>query len=379
MAEKNYYEILGVDRKATDDEIKKAYRALAKKYHPDLHPGDKEAEAKLKEVNEANEVLSDPQKRAAYDYELEHPGASAGGGTGFSGSGFSGFGDIFSEFFSGFGGGGRAESSAEPGEDVQMEVSLSFLDAAKGCSKKIKYARRAPCQSCRGTGARGGTAYKTCEKCNGSGQVRYKQETMFGTTIRVAACDSCGGIGRKITDPCPGCKGRGFIQGETEITLNIPAGADTNSYIRKKGYGHASRKGGDPGDLIVVFRVEPHKLFKRKDRDLFIEVPISYSMAVCGGKIRVPSIDETFEYAIPEGTQSGTVFVVRGKGIKTRTGTGNMHITVQVEVPQKPTREQKQRIEAADGLFDMSKQREKMRSFSNQVKSLYGEDPYGKK
>ena len=379
MADKNYYEILGVGRKATEDEIKSAYRKLVKQYHPDLHPNDANAAAKFKEVNEANEVLSDPQKRAAYDYELDHPGmrGGAGGFSGFGGgfSGFSGFSDIFSDFFSGFGGGTASSASAEQGEDITREVVLSFLDAAKGCTKEIRYSRNEPCQSCRGTGAKNGTAYKTCEKCKGTGQVRYTQDTLFGRTIRMAVCDACGGTGKKITEMCPDCKGKGYTRKETVVTLNIPAGADTNSYIRKKGYGQASSKGGAPGDLIVIFRVEPHKIFKRKERDLYVELPVSFKTAALGGKVKVPGIDETFEYLIPEGTQSGTVFCVRGKGIKTRTGTGIMYITVVVEVPSKLTREQKREIEQFDAETDM-KQTAKMRAFRDNMQAMYGVDPY---
>ena len=379
MADKNYYEILGVDRKATDDEIKSAYRKLVKQYHPDLHPNDANAAAKFKEVNEAHEVLSDAQKRAAYDYELDHPGARGAGGfggAGFSGfSGFGGFGDIFNDIFSGFSSSSSSRASVQQGEDIQKEVVLSFLDAAKGCTKEIRYMRNEPCPSCKGTGAKNGTAYKTCDKCGGSGQVRYTQDTLFGRTIRVGTCDACGGTGKKLTEPCPDCKGKGYVRKETVVTLNIPAGADTNSYIRKKGYGQASSTGGAPGDLIVVFRVEPHKIFKRKDKDLYIELPISYKTAALGGKVRVPGIDETFEYLIPDGTQSGTVFCVRGRGLKTRTGTGNMYITVTVEVPTKLTREQKKQLEEFDGGVDL-RQTNKMRAFRDNMQSMYGQDPY---
>lgn len=388
MADKNYYEILGVDRKASEAEIKSAYRKLAKMYHPDLHPNDANAAAKFKEINEAYETLSDPQKKSAYDIELDHPGmrGGAGGFSGFGGgggfSGFGGFSDIFNDFFSGFGGGGerggdRSAPSAAPGEDVTREVVLSFLDAAKGCTKEIRYMRNEPCPTCKGTGAKNGTAYKTCDKCKGSGQVRYTQDTLFGRTIRMAVCPECGGTGKKITDACPDCKGKGYIRKETVVNLNIPAGADTNSYIRKKGFGHASARGGAPGDLIVVFRVEPHKIFKRKDKDLYVELPISFGTAALGGKVRVPGLDEPFEYLIPEGTQSGTVFCVRGKGIKTRTGTGNMYITVVVEVPARLTREQKKALEEFDAGTDM-RQTGKMRAFRDNMQAMYGIDPYKK-
>lgn len=378
MADKNYYEILGVDRKASDADIKAAYRKLVKQYHPDLHPGDANAAAKFKEVNEAHETLSDPQKRAAYDYELEHPGMRGGAG-GFGGAGFSGFGgfgDIFNEFFSGFGG-GSANAAPRQGEDITREVVLSFLDAAKGCTKEVRYVRNEPCKTCGGTGAKNGTAFKTCDKCKGTGQVRYAQDTLFGRTIRMAVCDACGGTGKKITEMCPDCKGKGYTRKETVVTLNIPAGADTNSYIRKKGYGHAAPNGGEAGDLIVVFRVEPHKFFKRKDKDLYIDLPVSFSTAALGGKVLVPGLDEPFEYLIPEGTQSGTVFCVRGKGLKTRLGTGNMYITVSVEIPAKLTREQKSALQEFDAGVDM-RQTAKMRAFRDNVQAMYGVDPYKK-
>ena len=376
MADKNYYEILGVDRKATDADIKAAYRKLVKQYHPDLHPNDANAAAKFKEINEANEVLSDAQKRAAYDYELDHPGAHAGGGFGGAGcSGFGGFGDIFNEFFSGFGGGASASAAQRQGEDVTREVVLSFLDAAKGCVKEVRYQRNEPCSACKGTGAKNGTSYKACEKCKGTGQIRYTQDTLFGRTIRVGVCDACGGLGKKIIEPCTVCKGKGYTRKDTVVTLNVPAGADTNSYIRKKGYGHAAAHGGEPGDLIVVFRVEPHKFFKRKDKDLYLELPVSFATAALGGKVQVPGLDDTFEYLIPEGTQSGTVFCVRGKGLKTRLGTGNMYITVIVEVPSKLTREQRAALQGFDAGVEM-RQTAKMRAFRDNVQSMYGVDPY---
>lgn len=384
MAEnnKNYYEILGVDRKASEADIKSAYRKLAKMYHPDLHPNDANAAAKFKEINEAYEVLSDQQKRSAYDYELDHPGMRSGGGFGGAGfgggGGFSGFGfgDIFNDLFSGFGGGGGSRAAQQrQGEDITREVVLSFLDAAKGCVKEIRYTRNAPCPSCKGTGAKNGTAFKTCDRCGGSGQVRTAQDTLFGRTIRVEECPDCRGTGKKVTEPCPDCRGRGYVRQETTVTLDIPAGADTNSYIRKKGYGQASATGGPPGDLIVIFRVEPHKIFARRDKDLFIELPISFRTAALGGKVQVPGIDETFELNIPEGTQSGTKFCMRGKGLKTRTGVGNMNITVTVEVPTRLSRDQRRELEAFDAQLDI-KQSGKMNAFRNNVQAMYGVDPY---
>ena len=379
MAEKkNYYEILGVSKTASEDEIKAAYKKLVKQYHPDLHPGDKLAAEKFKEINEANEVLSDKQKRAAYDYEQEHPGMGGfGGGAGAGGfGGFGGFGDIFDSIFQGFGGSASVQRDTT-GDDIQREMTLSFMDAAKGCTKEIVYSRNEPCKTCRGTGAKGGTAYKTCGKCGGKGQVRYTQDTMFGRTVRVGACPDCGGSGRIITDKCPDCKGKGSVRTETRVTLNIPAGVDNNSYIRKRGFGQAGVDGGAAGDLIVVFRVEPHKIFTRKNMDLYVDLPIPFATAALGGTVKVPDIDDAFDYQIPEGTQSGATFTVRGKGLKTRNGTGNLYLRVFVEVPTKLSKEQKKKLSEAAELFEV-KQFEKSRKYADNVSALYGKEPYMK-
>ena len=378
---KNYYEILGVDKKASADEIKSAYRKLAMKYHPDRNQGNAEAAEKFKEINEANETLSDQQKRAAYDYELEHPGMGGFGGFGggFEG-GFGGFGDIFSDIFGGFGGGfggGRAARS-EVGEDIQKEMSLSFMDAAKGCRKSFSYMRNEPCEACKGTGAKNGTEYSTCGKCQGKGVVQQVQNTMFGRTIRQSVCPDCGGSGRTIKEKCPDCKGKGAQRKETTVTLDIPAGVNTNSYMKKKGMGQAAPGGGVPGDLIVVFRVEPHKLFVRDNFDLKIDLPISFKTAALGGVVKVPSIDDTFDFTIPEGTQSGQVFTIRGKGIKSaRGGTGNLILRVLVEVPTRLSRDQKREIERLDADFEL-KQCERMKKYSDNVEALYGTKPFGK-
>jgi len=379
MEKKNYYEILGVSKTATEEEIKAAYKKLVKMYHPDLHPGDQNAAEKFKEVNEANEVLSDKQKRAAYDYELDHPGMGGMGGTGgFSGasgfSGFSGFGDIFDTIFQGFGGSASMQRDTS-GEDIQMEMRLSFMDAAKGCRREITYTRNEACPSCGGSGARGGTAYKTCPKCGGKGQVRFSQDTMFGRTVRVGACPDCGGRGKIITDKCPDCKGKGYLRRETTVTLDIPAGVDTGSYIKKRGFGQAGEDGGAAGDLIVVFRVEPHKLFQRKNMDLYLDLPVPYTTAMLGGTVKVPTVDDLFDYAIPEGTQSGTTFTIRGKGLRTRNGTGNLYLRILVELPTKLTREQKRKLaEAADGT-DI-RQYDKSKKYSDSISALYGANPY---
>lgn len=378
---KNYYETLGVDKNASADDIKKAYRTLVKKYHPDLHPGDKAAAEKFKEINEANEVLSDEKKRKQYDFEQEHPGFGGGNGgfSGFGGAGgFGGFEDIFGDIFGGFGGGTRSRAQTKTrGEDITVELSLSFLDAAKGCKREIVYTRNEPCSSCRGTGAKGGTAYKTCERCGGTGQVQYTQSNGFFRSVSVKACDECRGTGKKIIDACPDCKGKGYQKKSTKLTLDIPAGADTGSYIRKVGFGEASKNGGNPGDLIIVMKVEPSKIFKRKNFDLYVEVPISFKTAVAGGKIKIPLIDDVFEYSIPEGTQSGKTFFVRGKGIKSSRGTGDLYIIVTVEVPTKLSSKQKEMLNMFDEETDY-KNCPQMKQYKDNIETMYGKNPYEK-
>ena len=373
---KNYYEILGVDKKATPEEIKAAYRKLAMKYHPDRNQGDEAAAEKFKEVNEAHETLSDQQKRAAYDYELEHPGMGAGFG-GFGGGGFEDISDIFSSIFSGFGGGGRATRS-NIGEDIQREMTLSFMDAAKGCKKTISYTRNQTCGSCRGTGAKNGTAYTTCSRCQGNGVIQQVQQTMFGRTIRQTECPECNGTGKKVTDKCPDCKGKGAQRTETTVNIEIPSGVNNGSYMKKRGMGQAAPHGGTAGDLIIVFRVEPHKIFVRDEFDLKVELPIPFKTAALGGVVKVPTLDDMHDLVIPEGTQNGQKFVIRGKGIKSvRGGVGNLIITVFVEVPTRLSKDQKRDLEKWEASVDL-KQCEKMKKYATNVESLYGSKPYEK-
>lgn len=373
---KNYYDILGVSKTATQDEIKSAYRKLAKQYHPDFHPGDAVAAEKFKEINEANAVLSDDQKRKQYDYELEHPGMSGfggGGGNPFSEGGFGGFEDIISSMFGGGFGGGARQQQPSRGADIEQTVRLSFLDAIKGCSKEINYFRNEPCKSCNGTGAKGGTAFQKCSKCGGSGRVKYQQDTVFGRTIQVGVCPDCGGTGKKILDRCPDCKGRGYNRAETRFTVNIPAGVDGDSSLRKRGFGQAAPNGGEPGDLYVYFRIEPHKLLRREDKDLYVTVPISYKTAVLGGKIQVPGIDDTIEFTVPEGTSSGTRFCIRGKGVRTVNGTGNLYVTVEIDIPTKLSRDQAKKLAEYEDAVPL-KSCDGMLRYSNNVSALYGKN-----
>lgn len=372
---KNYYDVLGVSKTASQDEIKSAYRKLAKQYHPDFHPGDAAAAEKFKEINEANEVLSDENKRKQYDYQLEHPGMAGMGGNPFSGEGFGGgFRDIMDDIFASFGGagfGGARRQEPPRGADIEQTVRLSFLDAIKGCSKEISYFRNEPCRSCNGTGAKGGTAFQKCAKCGGTGRIKYQQDTIFGRTIQVGACNECGGTGRKILEKCPECKGRGSNRKETRFTINIPAGVDRDSSLRKRGYGQAAAGGGESGDLYVYFQIEPHKLLKREDKDLYVTVPISYKTAVLGGKIMVPGIDDLHELVIPEGTTSGTRFSLRGKGVKTVNGTGNLLVTVEIDIPERLSREQTKKLNEFEESVSL-KTCDRMQRFSANVSALYG-------
>ena len=367
----NYYEILGVSKDATQDQIKSQYRKLARQYHPDLHPGDEAAAQKFKEINEANETLSDPEKRKKYDFELENPGM--GGFGGFDASGFGGFGDIFGDIFNSFTGGGSSARTEQnrKGQDITLEVELSFLDAAKGCKREVKYNRNEPCSDCKGTGAKNGTAYKVCSTCQGTGQVQYVSGGGFFRSISVKPCSDCKGTGKKITEKCDKCSGRGYNKVSTTVTLDIPAGADNNSYMRKRGFGNASTVGGEPGDLIVVFKLSPHKLFKRKNFDLYVEVPISFKTACLGGKVDIPTLDDAYELNIPEGTQSGKTMVIRGKGIKSRNGTGDLYVTIVVEVPTRITKAEKKALETFDDELDI-KQYDKLKKYSDAMDSLYG-------
>lgn len=376
MAEKkNYYETLGVGRDATPDQIKSAYRKLAKQYHPDFHPGDAECAEKFKEINEAHETLSDSEKRKRYDFELDHPGMGSMGGMGGAG-GMGGFEDIISSIFGGMGGfggfGGRQGAPQRAkGADIEQTIRLSFLDAIKGCSKEISYFRNEPCSACSGTGAKNGTAFTTCQRCGGSGRVKYQQNTLFGQTIQVGVCPECNGFGKKITERCPECKGAGYNRKQTVFTVNIPAGVDSDSSLRKRGYGQASPQGGECGDLYVYFRIEPHKLLVRKDRDLYVTVPISYRTACVGGKILVPGVDDMIELTVPSGTASGTRFTLRGKGVKTVNGTGNLYVTVEIDIPAKLSRDQVKKIEDFEDSVSL-KSCANMHKFSDDVSALYG-------
>ena len=356
MAEnkRDYYEVLGVDRSASDDEIKKAYRKLAKKYHPDLNPGDKEAETKFKEVNEAYEVLSDSTKRQRYD-QYGHAGVDpnfgAGGGGGFGG-GFGGFddvdlGDIFSSFFGGgFGGGSSRQANPNapvPGEDLRVHVTLSFEEAAFGCKKEVSINRVESCPDCHGTGCEPGTTAEVCPDCHGSGYITVQQRTMLGVMRSQQPCKTCGGKGKIIHQPCPTCKGKGKVRRSRRIKVDIPAGIDDGQTISLRGLGNAGRNGGPAGDLLVTVSVRSHPQFEREGTSILYELPVSIVQASLGAEVEVPTIDGKVKYTVPEGTQSGTVFRLRGKGVPYLHGggRGDQFVTVRVVTPKNLTVEQK--------------------------------------
>ena len=328
MAEnkRDYYEVLGVSKGASEDEIKKAYKKLARKYHPDMNPGDKEAEEKFKEVNEANEVLSDPEKKARYDqfgfagvdpsYGAGGPGGAGGFGGGFD---FGDLGDIFGSFFGGgFGGGQTRRNGPQRGESIRASVSVTFTEAAFGCEKEVTIQRSEQCTTCKGNGCAPGTTPEICPDCHGS-------------------------AGRIIHQPCTDCGGSGAVRKRKTIKVNIPAGIDHGQTISLRGQGNAGKNGGPAGDLLITVMVQPHELFRREGNDVFCEAPITFSQAVLGAKLRIPTIDEPVEYTIPEGTQTGTVFRLRGKGIPVLNGRGrgDQYVTVTIETPRNLSREQK--------------------------------------
>ena len=366
MAEKrDYYEVLGIGKNATDAEIKSAYRKLAKKYHPDLNPGNKEAEEKFKEVNEANDVLSAPQKRQRYDQfgfagvDPNYAAANGGGAGGFGG-GFGGvdLGDIFGDIFgggfgggfSGFGGGSSTRTANAPrkGHDIQASVILTFEEAAHGCSKKITINRQDTCPDCGGTGAAKGTSPETCPDCGGRGYVVTQPRTPFGVMQSQQPCSHCGGRGTIIRNPCKTCRGTGKTAARKSLEINIPAGIDDDQNIALRGQGDAGSNGGPAGDVIVHVTVKADPMFERDGYDVTIHVPITFSQAVLGDDVEVPTVDGRIVQHIPEGTQSGTKFRLRGQGIQylNGRGRGDQYVIVDVEIPKKVTRAQREALKA---------------------------------
>ena len=350
---RDYYEVLGLQKSASEAEIKKAFRKAAKENHPDLHPGDKEAEARFKEINEAYEVLSDPDKKSRYDqfgFAGVDPNFGAGAGGAYSG-GFGDFdlGDIFGNIFGGgFGGSARTRNSPMKGESIRQNVSISFEEAAFGCDKKITFNRVEPCPDCGGSGCAPGSSPQTCPDCRGTGTVVTQRQTMFGVMQTQTDCPKCGGRGKIINDPCKKCRGLGNVRRQKSIDFSIPAGIDDGQTVSKRGEGHAGLNGGPNGDLLVSVSVRPHEYFTREGTSVLLTYPISVTQAILGAEVEVPTLDGKVKYTIPEGTQSGTVFRLRGKGIpylRSQDRRGDQFVTVAVEIPKALTKEQRELVE----------------------------------
>lgn len=346
---RDFYEILEVQRNATSAEIKKSYKKLAKKYHPDLNPDDKEAENKFKEINIAYEVLSDENKRENYDRYGED------GIKGDFSGGFGGFGDIFGDIFDIFSGGGFSSSESYEnrkdvpvqGADIRVEVNLDFREAVFGVEKKISIRRQEECKTCHGKGTENESSIHTCEKCHGTGQMKVQSSSPFGRVVRVVACDECSGTGEIIENPCKKCHGTGKETANRKINVKIPAGVDNNTVITMQAEGHSGENGGPNGDLYIYLNVKEDSVFKRYGNDLYLEMPISYVDAVLGGTIKVPTLTELIDFEIPKGTQGGTKFKIKSEGVPyvKREGKGDLYIIVDIIVPKKVSDEQKELLE----------------------------------
>ena len=357
MAEqkRDYYEVLGVSRGASEDEIKKAYKKMARKYHPDLNPGDKTAEEKFKEVNEAYEVLSDADKKARYD-QYGHAGVDPNFGAGGFGGGFDGsfdfgdLGDIFGSFFGGgFGGGRRTNPNApQRGESIRMSIAISFEEAAFGCEKAVTVERYETCDTCHGNGCAPGTSPEVCPDCHGTGTVQVRRQTPMGVFATSSPCPKCGGKGRIIHQPCKDCRGSGMVRKKKTIQASIPAGIDNGQTISIRGQGNAGKNGGPAGDLLITITVRPHELFRREGTSVLCEAPITFTQAVLGAELEIPTIDGKVKWTLPAGTQPGTTFRLKGKGIPTLQGRGrgDQYVTVKVKVPTGLTGEQKEALRA---------------------------------
>lgn len=380
MADKrDYYEVLGVDKSASDDDIKKAFRKLAKKYHPDLNPGDKTAEQKFKEVNEAYNVLSDKDKKARYDaygHAGVDPNYGAGAGGGFSGfgGGFSDFGDISDIFSSFFGGGASSSRRNAPakGQDREVRITISFEESAFGCKKEITYMHIEKCDSCNGTGAQKGSSPETCPICHGQGQVKTQTRTPFGVMQSSRPCSNCNGKGTIIKNPCSSCSGTGFVKKNKKLEVSIPAGIADGQSIVLSGQGDAGRNNGPAGDVYLTVSVQKHPIFEREGNNIYCEVPISFAEASLGAKIHVPTLQGDYEFEIPEGTQSGTVFTLKNKGIKyiNGRGSGNLLFTVIVDVPKNLSSKQKQMLRDFEDTLD-GKNNLKKQGFFEKLRNLY--------
>lgn len=382
MSKRDYYEVLGVSKTATQDELKKAYRKLARKYHPDLNKDNEEAAEKFKECNEAYSVLSDDQKRAQYDQfghaAFENGGMGGGGGFGGAG-GFGGFGgsgmeDIFDMFFGGQGGrsGSRAKTGPQRGADLRFDLEITFEEAAFGLEKEINLYRDETCDHCHGEGAEPGSKVESCPECNGTGYVRFTQNTMFGQMVNERPCSRCKGEGKIISEPCKECRGKGTVKRNKKLKVKIPAGVDNGSRLRVSGEGEAGAKGGPNGDLYVYLYVKPHKFFERDGTTVLCEVPINIVQATLGADIKVPTLDGQVTMKVPEGTQPGKVLRLKGKGIPSLRGgsRGDQLVRIKVVVPTKLSDKQK---DALRKFADISKDNinPEEKSFMDKVKDFF--------
>lgn len=376
MAEKrDYYEVLGVQKGASEAEIKKAYRKLAKQHHPDVNQGDKGAEAKFKEASEAYDVLSNPEKKARYD-QYGHAGTDPNGFGGYGGGGFDGFdvGDIFESFFGGgFGRNTRSKNGPRKGADLRIALEITFEQAAFGVEKEISLNRLHACDTCKGSGCKAGKEPVVCKHCNGTGQVQVKQSTPFGQFVNVKTCDVCGGEGRIITDPCTTCGGKGKVRKSVNIKVNIPAGIDDGQAISLRGEGEPGTKGGPAGDLLINIRVKPHALFQRQGNDVVCDMPITFVQAALGAEVEVPTLDGKVRYTVPEGTQTGAVFRIKSKGIPyiRGNGRGDHYVKVNVEVPKKLNDKQREALKRFAELSG-DEVHEQRRSFFDKMKDALG-------
>ena len=353
MANKDYYEVLGLQKGASDDEIKRAFRKLAVKYHPDRNQGNAEAEEKFKEINEAYQILSDPEKRAKYDQfgsaAFDGTGGFNGGGFGgFDGFDMGGFGDIFESFFGGGGGSSRRRNGPVRGNDIEYTVTLTFEEAVFGVEKEISVTRSENCEHCNGSGAEPGTNVKTCPTCGGSGQVRVQRQTPLGSFVSTSTCDHCHGSGKITETPCKECRGKGHIRKTRKIKVNIPAGVDTGNVMPLRGQGEHGLRGGSPGDWYVKINVTPSKTFTRKGNDVYIDAHISMAKAALGTEITVATVDGNVKYTVPAGTQSGTMFRLKGKGIQrvNSSGKGDQYVKVIVDIPKSLNKAQEEALYA---------------------------------
>jgi len=369
---RDYYEVLGVSRTANDDELKKAYRKLAKQYHPDLNPGNKEAEAKFKEANEAYAVLSDAEKRKVFD-QFGHAGLD-GQGFGTGGAGFDiDLEDLFGSFFGGFGGGSRKRGGPQRGANLKYRMNLDFMEAAFGVERQITVNKEDHCDTCHGTGSRDGSAPDKCSNCQGTGQVSQRQQTMFGTVMTSRPCPTCGGKGTIVKDPCPACNGRGRRQKSKSLHVKIPAGVNDGEMLTMRGEGEPGTLGGPYGDLYIEVHIRPHPVFQRDGNNTFCEVPITFTQASLGADVDIPTIDGPYSYHIKEGTQPGETFTIRSKGIPylNRANMRGDHIfRVVIEVPKHLNESQKELLRQFDQTCT-DKNYQKRGSFFSKIRELF--------